>query len=144
MENVSIEFFRCFASPERRGSPQGRRGSARRHDLRTPTGGRRRVGRLRAKEVRGTSAAQPDDRPHASRSFGRITATGRSAVPKEDNLLSSFGVGGRCQTNVFSETYCVSLPPRHPPVPAGQPPLQGGQKPLLKGEVVRRTGGVVL
>ena len=51
----------------------------------------------------------------------RRSASCRSAVPKEDNLLSSFGVGGRCQTNVFSETYCVSLSPY--PSPYGAAPL---------------------
>ena len=60
-----------------------RRGSARRHDLRTPTGGRRRVGRLRAKEVRGTSAARPDDAAYAIASA--IAALRWSAVPKQGN-----------------------------------------------------------
>ena len=58
---------------------------------------------------------------------------GRPAVPKEDNLLLSFGVGGRCQTNVFSEACCeaccVSLPPQHPSF--GE--LSGCRSPLLTG-----------
>ena len=53
-----------------------RRGSARRHDLRTPTGGRRRVGRLRAKEVRGTSAAQPDDTTYGRRQAVGVVSVG--------------------------------------------------------------------
>ena len=81
-----------------------RRGSARRHDLRTPTGSRRRVGRLRAKEVRGTSAARPDDRPHASRSFGRIAAVGRLCRSKAMDCLVEALTGNVRQARLMKNT----------------------------------------
>ena len=57
----------------------------------------------------------------------RRSASCRSAVPKEDNLLSSFGVGGRCQTGASYEKHS---PPLHPSPsgtennPSGSPPLE--------------------
>ena len=57
----------------------------------------------------------------------RRSASCRSAVPKQGNGLPCGGVGGRCQTNVFSENYCVSLPPQTPPSPCGTTPLAGGK-----------------
>ena len=77
----------CFASPERGGAAKGGGG------------------------------VQPDDRPHASRSFGRIAAAGRSAEPKRGNGLPCGGVDGECQTGASYEKH---------PSPSGQPPLQGG------------------
>ena len=121
-----------------------RRGSARRHDLRTPTGGRRRVGRLRAKEVRGTSAARPDDRPHASRSFGRIVAAGWSAVPKQGNGLPCGGVGGECQTGASYEKHSPPLP-----LPFGEPsgcrllPLTGRQSQPLRSSPAPLSGEAI-
>ena len=76
---------------------------------------RRPVGRLRAKEVRGTSVAQPDDAAYAIASA--IAALRWSAVPKQGNGLPCGGVGGECQTGASYEK---------PPSPSGQPPLQGG------------------
>ena len=64
--------------------------------------------------AKGGGGVQPDDRPHASRSFGRIAAAGRSAVPKQGNGLPCGGVGGECQTGASYE--------KHSPAPlAGGP-----------------------
>ncbi|CAM1380637.1 hypothetical protein FF3_01635 [Fretibacterium fastidiosum] len=81
-----------------------------------PDSARRPVGRLRAKEVRGTSAARPDDAAYAIASA--IAALRWLAVPKQGNGLPCGGVGGECQTGASYE--------KHPPAPSGQPPLQGG------------------
>ena len=96
---------------------------------------RRPVGRLRAKEVRGTSVARPDDAAYAIAST--IAAAGRSAVPKQGNGLPCGGVGGECQTGASYEKHSPPLRGafRLPfatahgpsvPAPSGQPPLQEG------------------
>ena len=119
-------------SAEGEGSPGDFRSSARRHDLRTPTGGRRRVGRLRAKEVRGTSAARPDDAAYAIASA--IAALRWSAVPKQGNGLPCGGVGGECQTGASYEKHSSPL---HP---CGAAPLAGGPKTCLPPQKHPPTG----